>query len=236
MHSSSEPPAPASVSIMVVEDQTAIRQLLAQYIAAVPGFRVVAEAADVDEALRLAAERKPQIVVLDWVLPGGTALKFLREGLGGDTPPRVLVFSGNSTDLALREAFSHGAKGFLEKTASFNEFTDALRAMVEERVYMSPLVMRAVHRMSSRPEPVEGTPTLSARELEVLRYLAEGLTSKAIAAKLGISVRTVGNHRARITQRTGLGSIAQLTLHAARLGLLQQPPLDTPTDEPVATE
>ena len=100
---------------------------------------------------------------------------------------------------------------------------------------MSPLVMRAVHRMSARPEPVEEKTALSDRELEVLRYLAEGLTSKAIAAKLGISVRTVGNHRARITQRTGLGSIAQLTLHAARLGLLQQPLLDTPSDEPVAT-
>ena len=196
---------------MVVEDQTAIRQLLVQYIAAVPGFVVVAEASNVDEALSLAAERKPEIVVLDWVLPGGTALKFLREGMSGETPPRVLVFSGNSSDLALREAFSHGAKGFLEKTASFAEFTDALHAMVEKRVYMSPTVMRAVHRMSSHPEPIDANSALSARELEVLRYLAEGMTSKAIAAKLGISIRTVGNHRTRIAQRTGLGR-----LHSSR--------------------
>ena len=222
MHLASESPVGATVSVMIVEDQTAIRQLLAQYIAAMPGFSVVAEASEVDEALRLARERQPQIVVLDWVLPDGTALKFLRDGLSGEKPPRVLVFSGNTTDLALREAFSHGAKGFLEKTASFAEFTEALRAMVEERVYMSPAVARAVHRMSSRPEPIDATTALSPREVEVLRCLAEGMTSKVIAARLGISVRTVGNHRMRIAQRTGFGSIAQLTLYAARLGLLSE--------------
>lgn len=222
MHSVPISPVSDTFSVMIVEDQTAIRQLLAQYIATVPGFSVVAEAADVEDALRLANERRPQIVVLDWVLTGGTALKFLREGLGGEKPPRVLVFSGNTTDLALREAFNHGAKGFLEKTASFTEFTDALRAMKEERVYMSPTVMRAVHRISSRVEPVDAPTALSAREIQVLRFLAEGMTSKVIAAKLGISVRTVGNHRLRIAQKTGHDSIAQMTLHAARLGLLSE--------------
>ena len=95
--------------------------------------------------------------------------------------------------------------------------------------------MRAVHRMSSHPEPIDANSALSARELEVLRYLAEGMTSKAIAAKLGISIRTVGNHRTRIAQRTGLGSIAQLTLYAARLGLLNQEQADLPAGETAVT-
>jgi len=206
---------------MIVDDHTAIRQLLSQYVAAMPGFTVVAEASTVEEALRLAAERRPQIVVLDWALTDGTALKFLAQGLGGENPPWVLVFSGNTSDIALREAFSHGARGFLEKTAGFSEFVDALQTMAEKRVYMSPTVMRAVHRMSSRLEPVEAS-ALTAREIEVVRGLADGMTSKAIAAKLGISVSTIGIDRARIAKRTGLSSVAHLTLYAVRRGLLNQ--------------
>lgn len=212
----------ALVSVMIVEDQTAIRQLLAQFLAACSGFKVVAEANDADEALRLAAKHRPQIVVLDWVLPNGTGLKFLQAGLGGENPPRVLVFSGNANDLAVREALSNGAKGFLEKSAKFAEFTEAMQAMAEGRVYLSAPVARAVHRMSCRIEPVDQQGGLSEREIEVLRGLARGLSSKEIAQQLGISIRTVGNHRARIAQKTGLGSIAQLTLHAVRLGLVEE--------------
>jgi DNA-binding NarL/FixJ family response regulator len=214
--------AVAAVSVMIVEDQTAIRELLAHYLSACPGFTVVAEASTADEALRLAELHRPRVVVLDWVLPNGTGLKFLREGLRGLQPPRVLVFSGNTTDLAVREALSNGAKGYLEKTAKFAEFTEALGAVAEGRVYLSPEIARAVHRMACHPESSDFRTTLTERELMVLRCLAEGMTSKVIAAKLAISVRTVGNHRLRIAQKTGLSSIAQMTLHAARLGLLSE--------------
>jgi len=213
------------VSVMIVEDQTAIRQLLARYISSTPGYQVVAEASDIDEALRLAAQHHPKIVVLDWMLPSGTGLKFLREGLGGAEPPRVLIFSGNTSDAAVREALSNGAKGYLEKCAEFGEFNEAMRAMTEGRVYLSADIAEAVHRMSCHPEPGEFKAELSDRELEVLRAVAEGHSSKEIAERLGISIRTVGTHRARITQKTGLGSIAQLTMHAVRLGLMDEAPV-----------
>jgi DNA-binding NarL/FixJ family response regulator len=207
---------------MIVEDQTAIRQLIARFLEASQGFIVVAEAATAEEALQLAERHRPQVVVLDWILPGGTGVKFLREGLRGENPPRVLVFSGTTTDLAIREALTHGAKGYLEKTAKFAEFTAAMRAMAEGRVYLSPDIAKAVHRMSCAPQSAGLETDLTPRELEVLRSLAEGLSSKEIATRLGISIRTVGNHRARIAQKTGLGSIAQLTLHAVRLGLVAE--------------
>ena len=213
----------APVRVMIVEDQTAIRQLLAQFVSASPGFAVVAEASTAEEALRLAEEHRPQVVVLDWILPNGTGLKYLRDGLGGAQPPRVLVFSGSTTDLSVREALSNGAKGYLEKTAKFAEFSAAMCAMAEGKVYLSPEVALAVHRMSCHPGANGVTVALSARELEVLKGLAEGGSSKEIAIRLGISIRTVGNHRARIAQKTGLGSVAQLTLHAVRLGLVDGP-------------
>lgn len=217
-------PSDAPVSVMIVEDQTAIRQLLARHISTTPGYKVVAQASDIDEALTLAAQFHPKIVVLDWMFPSGTGLKFLRDGLGGDEPPRVLIFSGTTSDTAVREALTNGAKGYLEKTAEFAEFNEAMRAMTEGRVYLSSDVAQAVHRMSCHAETAEFKAELSDRELEVLRAVAEGYSSKEIAERLGISIRTVGTHRARITQKTGLGSIAQLTMHAVRLGLMAEPP------------
>jgi DNA-binding NarL/FixJ family response regulator len=216
-------PTQSTVRVMIVEDQTAIRQLLAQFLAASPGFTVVAQASDAAEALRLAAEHQPQVVVLDWMLPNGSGLDFLRHGLGGQRPPRVLVFSASATDLAVRDALTHGAKGYLEKTADFSEFTDAMRAMADGKVYLSDTVARVVHRIACEARPTGTDTSLTEREIEVLACVAEGLSSKEIANRLDVSVRTVGNHRSRISAKTGLTSIAQLTLHAVRLGLVAEP-------------
>lgn len=214
---------PTKVSVMIVEDETAIRQMLVRFLEGTPQFSVVAEASDATEAVRLARELQPQIVILDWIMPGGSGLKFLREGLAGPRPPRVLVFSGNTTDHAVRDAFNFGAKGFLAKTASFSEFSVAMAAMAEGRVYMSPDVVRAVHRMSCHPAKAAVATNLTVREREVLVGLAQGKTSKEIAGELSVSLRTVGNVRTRITQKTGISSIAQLTLHAVTLGLVDGP-------------
>lgn len=209
-------------TVLIIEDQTAIRHMLSTFIAAMPAFAVVGEAGDVDEALRVAESSKPQVVVLDWMLLGGLGLDFLRR-VRVDPPPRVLVFSANTTELAVREALAAGATGYIEKTASFAEFTTALQAVATGRTYLGPAIARAVQRIVSNPERIEAKIELSARERDVLRYLAEGMSSKEIAELLGLSVRTVENHRASITRRTGLRSVAQLTLHAVRLGLIEAP-------------
>lgn len=209
---------------MIVEDQTAIRQLLTSFVAAMPEFTVVGQAGDVDEALRVAQASRPRVVVLDWMLLSGLGLEFLRS-VRIDPPPYVLVFSANTTDLAVREALAAGATGYIEKTANFSDFTAALRAVAQGKAWLGPAVTRALQRRASietdRPEP--SSTTLSPRERDVLRFLAEGLSSKEIARRLSLSVRTVENHRASIVRRTGLHSVAQLTLHAVRLGLVEVP-------------
>lgn len=207
---------------MIVEDQTAIRHLLSAFVAAMPGFTVVGEAGEVAEALRVAETCKPRVVILDWMLLGGVGADFLRQ-VRVDPPPYVLVFSANTTELAIREALAAGAKGFIEKTASFTEFTHALKAVSEGRTYLGPLVSKTVRRIVANPDRAPSDAELSARERDVLRFVAEGLSSKEIAECLGLSVRTVENHRASITRRTGLKSVAQLTLHAVRLGLINSP-------------
>ncbi|MCX6953245.1 MAG: response regulator transcription factor [Verrucomicrobia bacterium] len=207
---------------MIVEDQTAIRHMLSAFVAAMPGFAVVGEAGDVPEALKIAEQTRPRVVVLDWMLLGGVGLDFLRA-VRLDPPPHVLVFSANTTELAVREALAAGAQGYIEKTASFTEFTQALKAVAEGRTYLGPEVSKTVQRIVTNPEKAEVNPELSVRERDVLRFVAEGLSSKEIAECLGLSVRTVENHRASITRRTGLRSVAQLTLHAVRLGLIPMP-------------
>lgn len=213
---------PDCVTVLIVEDQTAIREMLAAFVRAMPGFRVVGEAGDVQEALRVAAETTPRVVVLDWMLLGGLGLEFLRS-VRISPPPYVLIFSANTTDLAVRESLAAGAKGYLEKTANFSEFTIALRAVAAGKAYLGPAIAQSVRRLVRGPERAENSTDLTARERDVLRFLAEGLSSKQIAARLGLSIRTVENHRARITRRTGLHSVAQLTLHAVRLGLVESP-------------
>lgn len=215
---------------MVVEDQTAIRQMLAAFVAAMPGFIVVGEAGSVDEALRVAEATKPRVVVLDWMLLGGLGLEFL-QSVRVDPPPFVLVFSANTTELAIREALAAGAKGYLEKTASFSEFTAALKTVAAGQTYLGPAISRSMQRFAADPKRAESSRELTARERDILRYVAEGLSSKEIADHLSLSVRTVENHRANITRRTGLKSVAQLTLHAVRLGLVEAPSVDSSAKE-----
>lgn len=217
--------------VLIVEDQTAIRQMLATFIGAMAGFTVVGQAATPAEALRVAEETKPRVVVLDWMLLNGLGLEFLRS-VRIDPPPHVLVFSANTTELAVREALTAGARGYLEKTASFEEFTGALATIARGEMYLGPAVARSVQRIVGNRTGNASEPRLTPREQDVLRHLAEGMSSKEIADRLNLSVRTVENHRANIVRRTGLRSVAQLTLHAVRLGLVEAPSESTGSEAP----
>jgi DNA-binding NarL/FixJ family response regulator len=218
-----QPPSQSftKIGVMIVEDQTAMREMLALVVAHLPGFEMVAETGEVGEALRLVRERQPRIVVLDWLLQGGgTGLDFLRGLKDCPQPAKVLVFSATATEYVVREALTHGAKGFIEKSASVADFTVALRVVADGGVHFGPTVSETMQRLVRRPDRDEQNTVLTPRECEVLRHIAEGLGSREIAARLGLSVRTVDNHRANITDKTGLHSIAQLTLYAVQLGLI----------------
>ena len=223
---------------MIIDDHTAIRDMLVTLVGTLPGFEVVASAGDVGEGVRLAEELRPDIVVLDWMFPGGGGIEFLRRIKAGALQPHVLIFSAITSELAIREALTNGAKGYVEKGASFAAFVEALRAMAAGKVCFGPTVARVVDRLVSPEARSDELNALSARECEVLRCIGEGLSSKEIAARLGISVLTVNNHRAKITSKTQLHSIAELTMHAARLGLIAGPEefaLPSPTEHAVAS-
>ncbi len=220
---SSASPSSSKIGVLLVEDQTAIRQMLASFVAALPGFAVIGEAKDCQQALTRIRELRPQVVVLDWMLPDGTGQEVLGALRDQKPAPEVLVFSANTTELAVRTALSLGARGYIEKTASFEDFTTALRQVASGQVYLGTAVSAVVHRLVRNPQAAACSVELSPRENDILRHVAEGLSSKEIATRLGLSVRTVDNHRAAVGRKTGLHSVAQLTLHAYELGLVSLP-------------
>jgi len=220
MENAPDPVRPARRRVVIVEDQTAIREMLAMYVASLPDFEVAGEAASTGEAARIVAAVRPDLVILDWLLLGGNGADFLAALRDRRQSLHVLVFSGCTGVVSVREALLGGARGYIEKSASFAEFTIALRAVAEGGAYFGPAIAQVVTRLTTPLEPVERQKTLTDRELDVLRLLGGGLLTKEIADRLGISARTVETHRASVTRKTGLRSVAQLTLHALALGLL----------------
>jgi DNA-binding NarL/FixJ family response regulator len=217
------PNAAGQADVLIIEDQTAIRQMMAAAVNTMSGFRVVGECATVHEGIRAAEAKRPAVVVLDWVLENGTGRDFLRAIRGWKVPPAVLVFSGQTSALPVREAFVHGATGFVEKTCAMTEFMAALRDVAEGRVHMGPQVARVMKTLVATGSGERVGEKVSPREGEVLRLVAEGYSSKEIATRLSISVRTVSSHRAALIQKTGKHSVAELTRHAFDVGLVEAP-------------
>lgn len=220
MQVSSALEASPSVFVLLVEDQTALREMLAASISLIPGFKVVGECSNVEEALRLTETLRPALVVLDWMLNDGTGLQYLTSIKGRAHCPRVLVFSGNTTRLVVQEALAAGATGFIEKTARLADVVAALRVVATGRSYLGPATADVVKAIVRSPSETRIGATISGREREILRMVAAGLTSKEIADRLGISLRTVNSHRAAIIRKTGLHSVAALTRHAYEIGLM----------------
>jgi DNA-binding NarL/FixJ family response regulator len=132
-----------------------------------------------------------------------------------------MVFSGNLWPAAIRAALAAGALGIVDKMAVLEVFRTAVQTVAAKRAYFSPLVSEQIKQLVSRRTPEGAKPAaLSNRERTVLRYIAEGFSSKEIAGFLGISAYTVINHRTNLMRKVGLRRAAQLSLYAAQLGLI----------------
>lgn len=148
------------IRVLLVEDQITVREMLAAVLGATPEFVVVAEAGDVDEALRLVRRVQPDVVILDWIFPGGGGAGFLRAMQASRLHSEVLVMSASTEEAAVREALTSGAKGYIEKTAALEEFMRALRTVAAGGVYFGPAVAGVVERLVKRtgqPAPAPGS-------------------------------------------------------------------------------
>lgn len=215
--------ATAGVSVMVVDDHPMWRDGVARDLEAA-GFTVVATADGVTAAGRRARATTPDVVLMDMHLPDGNGADATGVVLEASPQSRILVLSASAERSDVLDAIKAGATGYLVKSASAEELYDAVRATADGQAVFTPglagLVLGEFRRMSSSPEPASDTrPTLTARETEVLRLVAKGLSAKQIATRLTLSHRTVENHVQATLRKLQLANRVELTRYAIEKGL-----------------
>jgi DNA-binding NarL/FixJ family response regulator len=209
------------IRVLVADDHTVVRSGIRHVLEGEPGFEVVGEASNGQEALSLAAALHPDIVVLDISMPGESGLQVAAQLSTGASPPRVLILSMHDNPEYVIESVRAGAHGYLLKDTAATELRTAIRAVCRGESYFSPPVATrlsaAVRGRHERPALEQ----LTAREREVLEGIARGRTNKEIAAELGISYRTVETHRESLMKKLQIRTVAELTRFALGAGIVE---------------
>ena len=209
-----------SIRVLVVDDHAVVRTGLRRVLDAEPDIETVGEAPNAERAVFEAMAHKPDVVLMDVVMPGKSGIEIIPTLQQNAPEARVLVLSMQDDPRYLREAFAAGARGYVLKEAADTEVVDAVRAVAAGERYVHPaLGARLVEAEAAERRRADEDP-LSDREREVLRLLALGHTNQEIAKLLYISVRTAETHRAHIMQKLRLTSRAELVRYALAEGLL----------------
>jgi two-component system NarL family response regulator len=215
-----------SVRILLADDHQMLRDGLRSILASEEGLEVVGEAGDGHTAVALARELRPDVVVMDIGMHGLNGVEATRLIKAENPRVKVLALSTYSDKRYVLSVLEAGASGYVLKASAFDELRRAIRAVSENKEYLSPDITGAVveARVRKPTEPGASVYTvLGSREREVLQLLAEGCSSPEIARRLHISASTVETHRRNIMRKLNLHSIAELTKYAIREGLT---PLD----------
>lgn len=206
--------------VVIVDDHEMVAMLFRDLLQSMRGFEVVGRAKDSAEALKLCGELKPDLIMLDLVLPDMPGLKLLAQLRVSCPAARVLICSGNLSGPVIRHALLTGATGLIGKAVPLDELKAAIHSVGEGRTFLCRQSSEAVRLMvrSANPQPVQAV-ELSQRERTVLQHIAAGFSTKEIAAKLGLSQYTIGNFRSKLGKKTGLRRATQLARYAAEIGL-----------------
>jgi DNA-binding NarL/FixJ family response regulator len=206
------------ISVLLVDDHSLVRRGFRRILEDEPGITVVGEAGDGAEAVKLADELHPKVIVMDCAMPGMNGLDATRQILARHPQALVLMLSMHPEETLVRQALDAGARGYVLKNAVDLELGAAIRRVVAgETVLDSQL---------KRPETVlrgKRSAALTPRELEVLQMIVEGKSNKEIAAVLDLSVNTVAVHRANMMDALGMHKTAELVVYAIRNGLVNLP-------------
>ncbi len=210
---------PKKIRILLADDHAVVRQGFGRILASHADLEVVGEAGNGREAVELAEELKPDVVVMDVSMPELNGIEATRRLMKASPRIRVLALSMHKDSVYVREILRAGAQGFLLKDASDQDLITAVRAVGQGQGYISPAVSEAVLSDYRRhvSDPID---LLTSREREVLQLIAEGKTNKEIAAVLNLSIYTVDAHRGRIMEKLNLHSTGEVVRFAMRNGLI----------------
>ncbi|MBM3841993.1 MAG: response regulator transcription factor [Verrucomicrobia bacterium] len=207
--------------LVIVEDQTAIREMLVEILRLEPGYELVGQTGDGQSAVDLCLAKGPDICILDAKVPGLNGVEILRRTSRRLPQMRVLVFSAHENPVLVREMLEAGAHGFVEKTAGLAEFRRGLDTVAHGGNYFGPAVASLLRNVVANPASSSAPDFLTDREREILQLVAESHSTKEIAAKLGISAKTVDNHRTNLMRKLDLHDVASLTRYALEVGLIE---------------
>lgn len=206
----------AKIRVLIADDHAILRAGLAMLVNAQPDMEVVGEASNGAEALQKVLKAEPDVVLMDLTMPETNSFKVI-EGIRKERPrTRVLVLTMHDDPAYLRSALAAGASGYIVKKAADTELLGGIRAVHRGRTFVDLTIAGDL----AEPLPGKTRPLLSRRETEVLRLLVLGHTSQQIADRIHVSVKTVETYRARLAQKLGLSTRADLIRYALETGLL----------------
>jgi two-component system response regulator NreC len=210
-----------TIRVLIVDDHAVVRSGLRHVLEAESDIEVVGEASDMSEAVLEARAQKPDVVLMDVVMPGSSGIEATPAVLKEAPEAKVLVLSMQDDPRYVREAFSAGASGYVLKEAVDTEVVDAVREVADGGSYVHPTLGARLVIAEAEERAREEDDPLSEREREVLRLLALGHTNQEIAESLYLSVRTVETHRSHIMQKLRLSTRAELVRYAIDHGFLE---------------
>lgn len=202
------------ITVLLADDHTLVRRGFRRLLEDDPAITVVGEASDGSEAVTLAASLKPQVVVMDCAMPGTSGLVATKQILQRAPETAVLMLSMHSEATLVRQALDSGARGYILKDALDLDLAAAVKKAAAGETVLDPKLTPPAALKGERDHG------LSARELEVLRLICDGLSNRAIAGKLKLSVNTVAVHRANIMKTLGVHKTAELVMYAIQNGLV----------------
>lgn len=211
------------IRILLADDHGILRAGLRNLLNAEPDFEVVGEAADGIQALEMAEQTDPDLILVDINMPNMGGIEMLQQLRAKQNATKVLMLTVHEDDGLLKKAIRAGASGYLVKRAAESDLIHAIRTVMQGDMYVHPSMTRALLK-DLVPAPLSnpaGDNTLTHREIEILRMVARGYTNNQIAQKLSISARTVEGHRANLMGKLGLHSRVELVEYAEQHGLME---------------
>ena len=214
------------IRVLLADDHTLVRAGIRGLLKGLAEVEVIGEAGDGQQALRLAQDLRPDVVLLDVGMPGLNGLEVAGRLAAFDSSIRVIILSMHTSEEYVLRALRAGCAGYLLKGSAVSELEVAVRAVARGETYLSPAVSKRVvddyvTRTGGVADPLDA---LTPRQREILQLAAEGHSSKEIGQRLGVSFKTVEAHRAQLMQRLNLHDLAGLVRFAVRVGLITPEP------------